>query len=241
MTEKIIQLESIGPVTIYRNRRSTRVKITIKTGGEVRVSIPWTSSFESGEKFLTEKKQWIESTLSKIARRTGSSGMISPGVLFNTRNYQYLVSPAPTDKIRISFSRQENTVQLLYPEFLNVASPDIQEKLKKVIEGVLRFEARRFLPVRAQQLASGLGYQINRVTIKNNKTNWGSCSNLKNINLNLHLMRLPDRVIDYVIVHELVHTVIPNHGPRFKATMQRYFPDIQQMEKELKKVKIGRF
>ena len=82
MTEKIFQMEDIGPVTILRNRRSTHVKITIKAGGEVRVTIPWTSSFESGVKFLKEKKKWVELTLLKIARRTGSSGLFYPDHFF---------------------------------------------------------------------------------------------------------------------------------------------------------------
>ena len=241
MTEKIIDLEDVGPVTIYRNRRSTRVKITIKSGGEVKVAIPWTASFETGMRFLEEKKKWIALTLAKIARKTGSSGIILPGPLFSTRTLHYEVSPAPVEKIRIKFIKAENNVCLQYPISEDVKSALIQKKLKTAIEGVLRFEAKRYLPGRAVQLASSLGYKINRVTIKNNRTNWGSCSNLGNINLNLHLMRLPDRVIDYIIVHELLHTVIPNHGVKFKATMANYFPDIHNLEKELKTVKIGRF
>ncbi len=241
MTEKIIDLEDVGPVTIYRNKRSTRVKITIKSGGEVRVAIPWTASFESGMRFLEEKKKWVKLTLQKIARKTGSSGIIQPGILFHTRNFHYQVVPAPVEKVRIRYTKAENNVSLLFPMEEDVKSPLMQEKLKTAIEGVLRFEAKRYLPGRAAQLASSLGYTIKQVTVKNNKTNWGSCSGLKNINLNLNLMRLPDRVIDYIIVHELVHTVIPNHGAKFKATMTRYFPDICEMEKELKKVKIGRF
>lgn len=241
MTEKIIDLEDVGPVTIYRNRRSTRVKITIKSGGEVKVAIPWTASFETGIRFLKEKKNWVALTLEKIARKTGSSGIILPGPLLSTRNFHYEISPAAVEKIRIKFSKAESNVCLQYPIGVDVKSPGIQEKLKIAIEGVLRFEAKRYLPERAAQLATTLGYKINRVTIKNNQTNWGSCSSLGNINLNLHLMRLPDRVIDYIIVHELLHTVIPNHGIKFKAAMANYFPDIHDLEKELKTVKIGRF
>jgi len=241
MTEKIIELEDVGPVTIYRNKRSTRVKITIKAGGAVKVAIPWEASFEAGIRFLEEKKKWVVQTLAKIAKNTGASNLILPGPLFSTRNYHYEVSPAPIEKIRIRFSKAENSVRLEYPIGADIKSPSVQEKLKTVIEGVLRFEAKRYLPQRTEQIAASLGYTINRVTVKNNKTNWGSCSSIRNINLNLHLMRLPDRVIDYIIVHELLHTVIPNHGARFKATMTRYFPDIREMEKELKKVKLERF
>jgi predicted metal-dependent hydrolase len=237
MTEQTVHLEKVGPVTIYRKKQATRIKITIKPGGEIRVSIPWAASFQSGEKFLIDKQLWIEKTLEKLARKPSSNKLISEGNIFTTRNFRYEVAPAAISKVRIRYSKEEKVVCLEYPKEKPIETPDIQKSLKKVIEGVLRFEAKRFLPVRTAELASKMGYQINRVTIKNNKTNWGSCSNLKNINLNLHLMRLPDRVIDYIIVHELVHTVIPNHGLKFKATMKKYFPDSPELEKEVKKIR----
>jgi predicted metal-dependent hydrolase len=100
---------------------------------------------------------------------------------------------------------------------------------------VLRYEAKRYLPGRTRELANQLGYTFKALTIKNNKTNWGSCSSLKNINLNLHLMRLPDRLIDFILVHELVHTKIPNHGPLFKERLKGHFPDAAELDIAIKK------
>jgi predicted metal-dependent hydrolase len=237
MNVKTVVLDKVGPVTIFRNKLAHRIKITVKPNGEIRVTIPWGASFQTGENFLSEKRQWIEKTLGKLARKPLANKLILPGNLFSTRNYRYEVVPASVQKVRIRYSGQEKLVCFDYPQETSVESPEIQKKLKKVIEGVLRFEAKRFLPSRTAELASKLDYQINRVSVKNNKTNWGSCSNLKNINLNLHLMRLSDRMIDFIIVHELVHTVIPNHGVKFKATMKKYFPDAGELEKEMKKIR----
>jgi predicted metal-dependent hydrolase len=64
-------------------------------------------------------------------------------------------------------------------------------------------------------LAEKTGLQYHKMSIRNNKTNWGSCSSGKHISLNLNLMKLPDHLIDYVILHELAHTKIRNHGPAF--------------------------
>lgn len=237
MNEKTVILDNVGPVTIYRNKLANRIKITVKHGGGIRVTIPWTASFESGERFLHEKRQWVEKTLGKIARNPMANRLILPGHLFTTRNYRYEVVPAAVQKVRIKYSKEQKLVCFEYPIEAQVESPEIQKSLKQVVEGLLRFEAKRFLPSRATELASRLGYKINRVVVKNNKSNWGSCSSLQNINLNLHLMRLPDRVIDFIIVHELVHTVIPNHGVKFKATMKRYFPDAGELERETKKIR----
>ncbi len=62
-------------------------------------------------------------------------------------------------------------------------------------------------------------FRYNRIAIKNNSSNWGSCSTLRNINLNMNLVRLPEELMDYVIAHELCHLVYPNHSQRFHALL----------------------
>ena len=126
-------------------------------------------------------------------------------------------------------------VLITYPENFLLADSEVRAKLRLSIEGVLRYEAKRYLPGRIRELATQYGYSFKALTIKNNRTNWGSCSSLKNINLNLHLMRLPDRLIDFIVVHELVHTKIANHGPGFKETLKSHFPDAAALDREIKK------
>jgi hypothetical protein len=65
------------------------------------------------------------------------------------------------------------------------------------------------------ELAQKHGFQVNKINIRNNKRNWGSCSARNNISLNLQMMKLPDELIDYILLHELVHTKIKNHGLLF--------------------------
>ena len=98
----------------------------------------------------------------------------------------------------------------------------------------MRIEAEEYLPFRTSQIAEKLGFKYNKIFIKNNKTLWGSCSGKNNINLNLHLIRLPDYLIDYVIIHELCHTVEKNHGVRFWKLMDTILGDAKKLSKELK-------
>jgi len=97
----------------------------------------------------------------------------------------------------------------------------------------LRSEAKAYLPGRLAQLAEQYGFAYKRVFIKNNRSNWGSCSTKGNINLNLQLMRLPGELQDYVILHELCHLAHPNHGPEFHKLLGSLC-DERRLHKELK-------
>ena len=96
-----------------------------------------------------------------------------------------------------------------------------------------RAAARRRLVDRLDQLSQKHGFRYNRVFIKNQKTRWGSCSGKNNINLNINLVRLPDELIDYTILHELVHTHIKNHGQRFWDLMDKLLGDAKKLDREL--------
>ena len=93
--------------------------------------------------------------------------------------------------------------------------------------------ARQRLVDRLKLLAVKHGFQYNRVFIRNQKTRWGSCSGQNNINLNINLVRLPDELIDYTILHELVHTRVKNHGRRFWAQMDRLLGDARKLDRAL--------
>lgn len=89
----------------------------------------------------------------------------------------------------------------------------------------LRARAKAELPPRLQAFAERYGFHYNRLTIKHNTSNWGSCSTKGNINLNLNLMRVPEPLQDYVMLHELTHLRHPDHGPAFHAELERLLSD----------------
>ena len=102
----------------------------------------------------------------------------------------------------------------------------------------LRAQAKLSLPPRLKELADEHGFTYQRVTIKNNISNWGSCSAKGNINLNLRLVTLPQSLQDYVMLHELCHLREMNHGPRFHALLESLCPDHRTLEKELRQHKL---
>ena len=102
----------------------------------------------------------------------------------------------------------------------------------------LRKEAKATLPPRLAALAAQHGFVYNKVFIKNNVSNWGSCSSLKNINLNLRVVDLPEELQDYVMIHELCHLRYMNHGPQFHALLESLCPHHRALEKELRQHKL---
>ena len=102
----------------------------------------------------------------------------------------------------------------------------------------LRAQAKAALPPRLAELAALHGFTYNQVRIKHNSSNWGSCSELGNINLNLNLMRLPEHLRDYVMLHELCHLRYLNHGPEFHALLESVCPGHRALNRELRTYKM---
>jgi len=92
---------------------------------------------------------------------------------------------------------------------------------------------------RLKALAAEHGFTYNRVFIRNQRTRWGTCSSKNNISLNVKLVKLPDELIDYVILHELVHTQVKNHGQPFWLEMDRLVGDGKKMQSRLKEYGLG--
>ncbi len=89
----------------------------------------------------------------------------------------------------------------------------------------LRSRAKNELPPRLSELAERYGFIFNRLTIKHNATNWGSCSTKSNINLNLNIVRLPQALRDYILLHELCHLKHHDHGEAFHLLLEHVCTD----------------
>ena len=110
------------------------------------------------------------------------------------------------------------------------------------IEALAR-KALAVIPARVRHFAPIVGVSFGNITIRNQRSRWGSCSGKGNLNFNCLLMLTPEHVIDYVVVHELCHRKEMNHSPRFWAEVERILPDYRrsrQWLKEHEKELIGR-
>ena len=99
-------------------------------------------------------------------------------------------------------------------------------------------EARGLLIGRLRELAGLHGFQFNRVAVRNQRTLWGSCSPRNNINLNVNLLRLPEELRDYVILHELVHTRPKNHSRAFWPALDRIVGRAKSLQRSLRRFRL---
>ncbi len=121
-------------------------------------------------------------------------------------------------------------------QMTKMVKPKVDPGVKAALEASFRTRARAYLPGRLEELATQHGLKYKKLSIRNTRTRWGSCSHENNINLCIHLMKLPDELIDYVILHELTHTIHKNHSPRFWAKLSELLgQNAKTIDKRLKK------
>lgn len=94
--------------------------------------------------------------------------------------------------------------------------------------------AKQYIPQRVAYFARRMGVTYGRITIREQKTRWGSCSSKGNLNFNWKLMRMPPEALDYVVVHELAHRKEMNHSAQFWAIVEKELPDYRERRKMLR-------
>lgn len=228
MTTKYINIEQVGSVSFTINERSRRIRLSIKSDGEIVVSMPSSVPVQDAIRFVESKVDWILKQKTKIQAR---STLFAPESCFKTKFHKLAITKGNTDKV---YNRVGNgVIQIFIPERVNHEQPKVQEFIKNTLIDVMRWEAKIYLPKRLKELAEKHGFRYENVSIKNASTRWGSCSSVNNINLNLHLMRVPEHLIDYVLLHELAHTVVKNHGDKFWLLLEQCYPNARKADKEM--------
>lgn len=232
-SETTIELEELGiAVKVVKSSRLKRVNISIRPFEGVRVAAPYRVPDRHVRELVSQKGDWIKRHLDKV-RSLEKDSFFDPRRPFKTHSHTLKMEPGLYDKISLRLAG--GLIHVKYPALTPPHDPAIQGAVRQGIERALRKEARQYLPGRVEELAKRHGFSYNSVALKNAKTRWGSCSARGNINLNIHLMRLPQELRDYVILHELTHTVEPNHQKGFWAKLEEVAPGAKQLDKELSK------
>ena len=232
-----MQIADVGSIQFIKSRRAKHISITIKPFKEVRVSIPMQVSFAEAENVVREKVDWIKKHQEKIKNTEQKRTVFNESTNFRTKKHKLIINKTDDKEITARISGGE--IKVFYPGHLEVEHKSVQFFIRRVIEEALRIEAKQFLPARVNELASKYNFNYNKVFIKNIKSRWGSCSKKGNVNFSLHLMLLPIELIEYVILHELVHTIEHNHSKNFWARLDKICGNAKSVDRRLRDYRIG--
>ncbi len=135
-------------------------------------------------------------------------------------------------ELTLNPEQKEPTVVLVDNKF-RITLTSKEQNPSALCEDFLRRQALDFLTARAKELAAKMEVTFNNITVKDQKSLWGSCSQKNNLNFSYRLIKMPRAVIDYLIVHELAHLVHFDHSADFWATVEKFVPDYKQHRKWL--------
>ncbi len=235
MEDQFLNIQGVD-ITLFRSHRAKNLNITIKPFMGVRVSVPHSLSFKKAKEATEQRINWIKSHLSKMKKAEDLFTVFNRDTKFQTRAHYLDIKVSDTDKLRSIIRNNKITIKIPYS--YKMEDKEVQIEIRKAIERAWRKEAKNYLPLRVKELAEKYKFKYKNVAIKNAKTRWGSCSFINNINLSIHLMRLPDHLIDYVILHELVHTKIKNHSRDFWQLLDIVSGNAKKLDREVKEYKI---
>lgn len=197
----------------------------MSSNGQIRVSIPAWAPYSAGIIFANTKLDWIKEH--KTEKLT-----LANGQAIGKAHHIVFVTNSGVNKIT---SRVKDTeIIVKFPMQAHPSSAGVQDAARKASIKALRQQAEALLPQRLNTLSIQYNFDYKSVTVRQLKGRWGSCDQDKNITLNLFLMQLPWKYIDYVILHELTHTKILQHGAKFWIEMESVFSGARVMSKQLK-------
>ncbi len=209
-----------------RARRRTLSIVVGRHGVEVRA--PRWISLAEVETFIHEKESWIRRRMNDYRREarafSWSEGECLP--LFGRQVRLHALSLAATPKARKVLHDENRLVAHLH-------ASDGTEQLRGAVIAWLRAAALALFQERVAQYSQWLGVPAPAVRLSNARTQWGSCQAAGRVLLNWRLVHMPERLIDYVVAHEIAHLLEMNHSPRFWSLLESVYPGCRAARREL--------
>ena len=200
--------EEFGVITLRRSARASHVRIRVAPDGRLRASLPLYAPTFLVKRLLKTSRDELRAMLAEQHRET----VFEHGMLIG-KSHSLIVRPTTTKAVTATRHGQQIIVTL--PEGKALNEPSATRIVRDTVIEALRIEAKSYLPKRLAFLAEKYGFKYEKVRFSHASGRWGSCSSNGTISLNIALMKLPFELIDYVLVHELSHTIQMNHSDKF--------------------------
>lgn len=209
-------------LALVHNARARRYVLRLRPDRTARVTIPRGGSLTEARRFANRNLAWLEAQLKRPPPSSPSPQEWRPGseVLFRGELVQVKAEVNGHPVIRLGLEQ--------------LTAPILEGDLRPMLERHLRRLAETELSPRVVELATFHQLNVRRVTVRNQRSRWGSCSRRGTISLNWRLIQTPPFVRDYIILHELMHLREMNHSSRFWRQVESVCPDYLQAERWLK-------
>jgi predicted metal-dependent hydrolase len=206
------------PLVFVQHPRAKRYLLRLRPDGVARVTVPRRGSMSAAREFAARNIGWLEHQLQRLAAQPKAPPGWGVGAEILFRGEAVRIEAVAEGIVGLGTER------------IAVNVPDVRPAVQKH----LRLLATRELPPRVQALAGLHGVEVTRISVRNQKSRWGSCSRRGTISLNWRLIQTPEFVRDYIILHELAHRRQMNHSSRFWQEVERLCPDYRTAERWLK-------
>jgi predicted metal-dependent hydrolase len=228
MAQKTVFVPEIGELILSKRRGATHMRLSINAAGKIRVGMPYWAPYQAGIVFARSKADWINKHLAKH-----TDEIIKDGDLIG-KSHRLRFTQDPEQSKAVS-RLSSNLVTVTSGH--DISHPSVQKKIIEACEKALKSEAEHLLPMRLNALAKKNGLDYKSVQIRKLVARWGSCSNTRVITLSYYLMQLPWNLIDYVLIHELIHTKHMHHGKEFWDDFKKITPNAKTLQKEIRAYK----
>jgi len=208
---------------IIRSKRKT-LALIVKADGSVIVRAPMRASLKLIKEFVQNNASWIEKKRTQaLAAQTPAPKRYVPGEKFGYLGNSYTLEIVKGLKKPLVL---ESNFKL---------AESAQGNARLVFERWYRVQAKQIINERVNLFAGQHNFQYKRIGITSARTRWGSCSPNGSLNFSWRLVMAPMEVVDYVVAHELVHTVFHNHSKQFWQKVEELMPDYKERRKWLRK------
>ena len=211
-------------VVFVRSAAARRYRLTLRRDGTAVATIPARGSEREALRFVEQQREWLERARARQAEKPRSAEFWTIGT--------HVLWRGAMQPVRIAAEGDRPQVCVAADVFRVRA---IEGDLRPTLEAHFARRARIELPARTWELAAETGVDVKQVTVRNQRSRWGSCSAGGTISLNWRLVQTPDEVRDYIIYHELMHLLEMNHSDRFWARVEAVCPCWREAERWLKR------
>jgi predicted metal-dependent hydrolase len=208
-------------IEFVRTPRARRYILRIRPDGSLRVTVPRWGSKREARDFVARQRRWIERERERVLQEHGSRDWQDGSEIW-----------LRGERVRVSVARDADGLTISYGDRRVAARGG--DDIRGAIEEDLRRLAREELEPRLRDLAARHDLRPGRVSIRNQRSRWGSCAREGNIALNFRLVQMPSDIRDYVLLHELMHLRQQNHSSRFWRLVEQVCPAFREAERWLR-------